>query len=78
MEVFSMSKYEYVNKNEYRPVREELEDIIKKTQKILKKNSSAEWNRRKKTSTIKGPGISSVVTKLGSGSSGKSPRYQTR
>ncbi len=35
-----MSKYEYVNKNEYRPVREELEDIIKKAQIILKKNDT--------------------------------------
>ena len=34
-----MSKYEYVSKNEYRPVREELEGIIKNTQKILKKKS---------------------------------------
>ena len=35
-----MSKYEYVNKNEYRPVREKLEDIIKKAQKILKQNDT--------------------------------------
>ena len=31
-----MPKYEYVPKNEYQPVREELEKIIKKVQKLLK------------------------------------------
>ena len=48
-----MSKYEYVSKNEYRPVREELEEIIKKTQKIL---------RNKKT------GITFQFELIGSGS----------
>ena len=35
-----MSKYEYVPRNEYQPVREELETIIKRAQKILKKNKT--------------------------------------
>ena len=31
-----MPKYEYVSKNEYQPVREELEEIIKKVQNLVR------------------------------------------
>ena len=60
-----MSKYEYVNKNEYRPVREELEDIIKKTQKILKKESGITFQFE-----LIGSGSKHLITRIIGGNKG--------
>ena len=65
MEVFSMSKYEYVSKNEYRPVREELEDIIKNTQKILKKKSGITFQFE-----LIGSGSKHLITRVAGGNKG--------
>ena len=60
-----MSKYEYVSKNEYRPVREELEDIIKKTQKILKKESGITFQFE-----LIGSGSKHLITRVTGGNKG--------
>ena len=60
-----MSKYEYVNKNEYGPVREELESIIKKTQKILKKNAGITFQFE-----LIGSGSKHLITRLKNGNKG--------
>ena len=65
MEVFFMSKYEYVSKDEYRPVREELEDIIKKTQKILRKNAGITFRFE-----LIGSGSKHLITRIKNGNKG--------
>lgn len=60
-----MSKYEYVPKSEYRPVREELEDIIKKAQKILKKNSGITFQFE-----LIGSGSKHLITRVKGGNKG--------
>ena len=60
-----MSKYEYVSKSEYRPVREELEDIIKKAQKILRKNSGITFQFE-----LIGSGSRHLITRIKGGNKG--------
>ena len=60
-----MSKYEYVSKSEYRPVRDELEGIIKKAQKILKKNSKITFRFE-----LIGSGSKHLITKVKGGNKG--------
>ena len=60
-----MSKYEYVPKSEYRPVREELEDIIKRAQKILKKNSGITFQFE-----LIGSGSKHLITRIKGGNKG--------
>ena len=60
-----MSKYEYVSKTEYRPVREELEAIIKKVQKILKKESKITFQYE-----LIGSGAKHLITRIKNGNKG--------
>ena len=60
-----MAKYEYVNKDEYRPVREELENIIKKTQRILKKKAGITFQFE-----LIGSGSKHLITRVKGGNKG--------
>lgn len=60
-----MSKYEYVSKGEYRPVREELEDIIKRAQKILRKKSGITFRFE-----LIGSGSKHLITRIMGGNKG--------
>ena len=60
-----MSKYEYVSKNEYQPVRLELEDIIKKTQKILRRDSGITFRFE-----LIGSGSKHLITRIKNGNKG--------
>lgn len=60
-----MSKYEYVSKNEYRPVREELEDIIRRAQKILKKRTKITFQFE-----LIGSGAKHLITRIKGGNKG--------
>ena len=66
LEVFFMAKYEYVNKSEYRPVREELENIIRRTQKILRKNKTGITFRYE----LIGSGSKHLITRIKGGNKG--------
>ena len=61
-----MSKYEYVQRNEYQPVREELEAIIKKVQRILKKNKTGITFRFE----LIGSGSRHLITRIKDGNKG--------
>ena len=60
-----MSKYEYVSKGEYRPVREGLEDIIKRAQKILRKKSGITFRFE-----LIGSGSKHLITRIKGGNKG--------
>ena len=60
-----MPNYEYVNKNEYRPVREELELIIRKAQKILKKETGITFQFE-----LIGSGSKHLITRVVGGNKG--------
>ena len=60
-----MSEYEYVSKNEYRPVREELEDIIRRAQKILKKRTDITFQFE-----LIGSGSKHLITRIKGGNKG--------
>ena len=60
-----MSKYEYVKKEEYRPVRNELEDIIKKVQIILKKKTGITFQFE-----LIGSGSKHLITRVKGGNKG--------
>lgn len=60
-----MPKYEYVLKNEYRPVREELERIIKKAQRILRKKTGITFQFE-----LIGSGSKHLITRIKGGNKG--------
>lgn len=55
--------YEFVSKNEYQPIREKLEKIIKQVQKDIKKNISFQF-------ALIGSGSKKLITRLKEGNKG--------
>lgn len=58
-------KYEYVSKNEYRPVREELERIINRAQRYMSENYDTSFQFR-----LVGSGNNHLITRLNDGNKG--------
>ena len=58
-------EYEYVNKSEYRPMREELEQIINRVHKYMRKHHDTTFQHR-----LIGSGKRHLITRIKGGNTG--------